>query len=143
MNINKKNTRKNILLFSGLFSIGAISLVASTQSCSCSSNANSEETYEAQTKLPTLLKSSFSLKDLSLEGLTFDKIKNSINSDFFYKNRQVLFDNADSFKKSSVSEIKVHQSLPYEITISFKLNGKDQVIRIIQQLKLRITIFQE
>ena len=135
MNINKKNTRKNILLFSGLFSIGAISLVASTQSCSCSSNANSEETYEAQTKLPTLLKSSFSLKDLSLEGLTFDKIKNSINSDFFYKNRQVLFDNADSFKKSSVSEIKVHQSLPYEITISFKLNGKDQVIRIIQTIE--------
>ena len=93
------------------------------------------ETVLKESELPTLKKSQFSVEEFRFGNLSFDQIKQKINSNFFYENRTALFDNANNVNPNSVSNISVNQTLPYELTIKFELNNNEQEIKIIKTIE--------
>ena len=132
----------------GLLSATAVALFvpAFSQSCSCSKSSSSFEDHYENNIDPSnpnasfagpvsLLKTNFSLKDLGMEKMSLDDVKAKITSKWFFENKQKLFDNYPNFKQSSITNLQVNQPLPYQLDISFKLNGIDQKITLTKSIE--------
>ncbi len=88
-----------------------------------------------ESELPTLQKSQFSTNELGCQNLSIDQIQKKIDKNFFYENRATLFDNSNNINCNSVSNINVSKTTPYELTVKFVLNNREQEIKIIKTIQ--------
>ena len=104
-----KNTKK-ILLKIGMTTIATTSLISIV---SCSKNKTT--TTEQNTSIE-LIKTNFNSNEFGFENKTAQEVKNTINEQWIYKNREKIFKNID-FKEEDITNLNV------EITQNNNINN--------------------
>ena len=140
--MKKKNKKILIGSIAGVASIALICSISIPLALKNNSSSHSQldliptqpNTVLKESELPTLKKSQFSINELGCQNLSIDQIQQKINEYFFYENREALFDNPNIYR-NSITNVNVTKTSPYELTVKFVLNNKEQEIKIIKTIE--------